>query len=242
MVRQLVFVFIILTNLAAAQNDSLYKRWIAISSQSIDNNEISLIEGLVLDIKKDSLIISSVLSDSVKFFSLKRKNNKFKFGKKYFAKIDFLSNDSLILHMQNKVRIKFVAINDLPEIELFNLTENAWTLKWSDGDLTRIDFLNEQWFSENGAKAAITHFETKKHKYQNKEMWALRKIHGQWFLLLTEHQTNPIIYQVASFHADSLKLIRLDSNIKNNFILYKNKCKEDIEFDAISNYLTKKKW
>ncbi|MCU0322342.1 MAG: hypothetical protein MUE72_07995 [Chitinophagaceae bacterium] len=242
MIRLLTFIFLIIIKSAIAQNDILYNKWIAVSSQPLGNNSEIPIEGVAFDIRKDSLVISTLLSDSVKVFSLKRKNKKLKFGKKYFAKIDFLSNDSLILHMQNKVRIKFVAINDLPEIESFNLTDNSWTLKWYEGDLRRIDFLNESYLSGNVLKAAITHFKSTKHKYQNKEMWALRNIHGQWFLLLTETVTNPIIFQVAAFNEDSLKLIRLDSHIENNFILYKNKIKEDIELDVISNYLTKKKW
>jgi hypothetical protein len=244
----LTTLFLVITILVRAQDakDLLLRKWMAVFSRPVGDNWYSPIDGTILDIKKESITIGNTLSDSSITFKYNVRRGKIKMGDESLGTILFLSNDSLVLDFDKRMRTKFIPIEDFkPELDQIDLSQNAWVLKWSDGDYSinrRIDFTNERWYAGDGPRVAITHEKAMKYKYQDNEKWTLKRIQQEWFLTLTQNQMDPLVYQVIKYDGDSLTLRGLSWSTKKAFILHRLKRVEPLRSDSICQYLSKQRW
>lgn len=238
-------IFSTLTVLASGQSDPLMRKWVAVFSRPIGDNWIRPIEGLILDVEKNTVTIGYVFSDSLKTYELNRKSNSIRLDNKFIGKIHFLSNDSLVLDFQKRMRTRFVPIEDFkPGLNKIDLAQSAWVLKESDSDysIDRIDFTETKWYPHGGPNIAITHDKATKYKYQGNEKWALKRIQDEWFLTLTQDQIDPIIFQVIKDYGDSLTLRCLSWVPQNQFTLSRLKPIEQAQSETIVQRLSQKKW
>ncbi len=190
--------------------------WLAIESESAGKGGvISPLNGFAFNFGKKESNLTHIFSDSIGTMPLKVMRKKIKSGKDLFGKIIHQDKDSLILIVDENMRVKFVPLKPEDKIkgtvDFWNHTD--WTIH-GDNFTQHFRLLDQpwKWKSDDPAKICLITTVRKNYKNSHTEKWNLKIIGGNHLFIKTYGQVEKDIYLVKEYLKDAVVLRSLSYN------------------------------
>ena len=241
---RLLIVFAFLTTIKTySQDNSLTGNWVAVNWEPIGKGFISIHTGQILSFDKDSVKMTTVLSnwDTIVSFNLKGKR-LFIAGEK-FGIVKKITNDSLVLISNKNRRTTFRKIDPrLTEKTSINLSANPWYLynPVEQGFKERIVFYDTL-TRHGGWRVCFRQTPGLKFKSQKIMEWSLKTLGTDIVITIQLDWGGPTtFFQVTKVSNDRLELKKLSGTDDEIMIMEKSSTRGNQE--ALFSLITSKKW
>lgn len=179
--------------------------WVAVESRHYDESGwISPLDGLLLDISKDSILFTHVYSDSMMTVHYQYiDSEQILVEQKSIAYKDTIgiyqvSDDSITLLFNKTMLVNFIPV-DLSKssnLDLHELISNEWEFVWDD-QIMKIHFLTEEYIPEFPSRKRCVAF-------GSAEFYNLFSYQGTQFIPITFGQTDPTLYHIEEVRKDTI--------------------------------------
>ena len=241
---RLIVVIVFLTTLKTySQDNSLTGNWVAVDWEPIGKSFISIYTGLIFSFDKDSVKMTTVLSNKDTILSFKLKGKRLLIAGEKFGVIKKITNDSLILISNKNRRTTFRKIDPrLTEKTSINLTANPWYLynRGEQGFKQRIVFYDTL-TRQGGWRVCFRQTPGLKFKSQEIMEWSLKTIGTDIVIAIELDWGGPqTFYQVTKVSNDNLELKNLSGT--DDRVIIMEKSSPRLNHEALFSLITSKKW
>lgn len=247
--KKILYALILVFSIIQLQSQTLESDifWLAIESKQISKKGwITPLDGFAFNFGRKESNGTHVFSDSVGTGEFKVRKKKILFNGKLLGKIIHKDQDSLILVVDKKMRVKFIPLK--PETK-FNISADFWNhLDWTfyTNDFTQhFRLLKEswKWGADEPPKIGLITTIEENYKNSHTEKWNFKIIDDIHLFVKTYSQIEEDIYLVKEYRNDTVVLESLSNPVyqeKNELVKIPSITKS--EKDNIANIIKNQLW
>jgi len=216
--------------------------WIALESKQIDNYSISPLDGVILRFNEKTVEFEYVFRDSINSVPMRIRKNRIRLENKLWAKLYYIDQDSLLLDIDKRMRVKFVPLESyqqtLTNLDFWNHIE--WTFNKQDyfEEIKLTGHLSA--YPNEISKNCLVFSKWEANRYARNEKWNVKVVNDNHIFVKTFNQFDHEIYQVLSYSGDSIVLKSLID--KNESILVKTPSLTNSDYNSTLNKIKNCKW
>jgi hypothetical protein len=206
--------------------------WVAIDSEPIGKDFVTVLKGLLLSFENDSVKISGVYSNKDTIVPCRFSRNKMFLDGKLFGRIRKNTKDSLVIITNHNRRITFRKIDPvLTAPTPVDFTAGPWDLFGvSEPEVKQRITFYDRGMNAGTDRTCVLQTKGTKFKRQSVERWALKQVSSNLLLAIQSDRTDAHIYQVTGATNQIVKLKNLTNPEFDPLVLRRSQPNRPIDF------------